>query len=89
MKRIAFWALIALYLLAWWITWTGMLANLNREFEDSYNRRSCRERMAFAMGWSLNPFAPLMAPFMTGFYEDGFQDSCVGAPLKNKFGYEN
>ena len=79
--------LLVLYIIFWAVTWAGLLANLNATFPTLRCKRTCRVDMAFAMGLAAIPVASwVMAPFLTGFYEDGFQFSCAGEPAKDSYG---
>lgn len=61
--------------LMWLFTWGGVFAAM-----DSSNGMSrvhtCRENMSFSLLISAIPPTWILAPFMTGFYEDGFKFYC-------------
>jgi len=72
MKKSAVLALVvysALYVLS--------VGGINANFRATWpnlcmNERYTREHLVFAVGWSLIPSAPLVTPFITGFYQDGW-----------------
>lgn len=75
---------ILLWVLLWMITWPGVLADFRADSWkysiDKTTTISCRKELAFSVAWSALPFAPFIAPFLTGFYEHGFQWSCYEVP---------
>lgn len=62
--------IIVFYVAMWFATWPALLADLQaKNFADE----TYRADLAFAIGLSLLPPTWLIAPFVTGFYEHGFQ----------------
>jgi hypothetical protein len=80
---------ILLYITLYVLSVGAMEATRKREFPTIYNQHECREDQAFAIAWSAIPLAPVIAPFMTGFYQDGFKYSCKDAPVTDSFGNDN
>ena len=98
MRRSALIALLAMtYAGGWTVTSSACLANQRAEFpklwNDSYTdsrEKAIRQRrmdQAFCFGWSLLPMTWPVAPFLMGFYADGFLwpwDSLeTGLPAEN------
>jgi fatty acid desaturase len=79
--------LLIVYIFMWTVTWSGELAFWTAEFPSLRSRRQCRQDMVASMAVAAIPVLPwIVAPLMTGFYEDGFKFSCADEPLKNSFG---
>ena len=86
MKKIKVVVIIIAYVIFWWVTWTGTLASSKAMYPHMWSKHSCRENMAFFMGWSALPVVPwVIGPFVTGFYQDGFISSCKDASDDNLF----
>lgn len=66
---------VVIWFCMWMITWPALLASFQGQFanDTSFNERWFRRDLAFAMGISLFPPAWVVTPFVTRFYEHGFQ----------------
>ena len=76
-KRIA--AIVAIYIAMFLVTYPALLADIQHDIDDAnLNQEFCRKDVAAAVLFALIPPVWLLTPFVTGFYEHGFQFTCRG-----------
>lgn len=67
--------LACLYMTGWLITYGGIFGAWENN-SGFFRIHTCRENMSFSLLISAIPPTWILAPFMTGFYEDGFKFYC-------------
>ncbi len=76
-SRLAIFA--AIYLCLWLVTWPALLADLQFDRRDKESAdRNYRHDLGVTMLWALLPPMWVATPFMTGFYQHGFQFGRMG-----------
>jgi hypothetical protein len=66
------WWIAAIWFVGWMVTWPASLAYWQGKYPTLADP-SYREDLATSMLFALFPPAWIMMPFLTGFYEHGFQ----------------
>lgn len=71
---------VIIWFVMWSITWTALLADSQQRHYAGYECKYYRSDLGFSMFIGAVPLSWIMVPFMTGFYEYGFQifpdDNC-------------
>lgn len=67
-------ALLAMVCVSLWVvTWSALLADKQARFDKGYAVQEYRHHLGGCMLFALFPPFWVVTPFLTGFYENGFQ----------------
>jgi hypothetical protein len=72
-KKMTWLYLVPVYIALWLWTWGALMADIQHLSDVNWANREYRSDLGFSCAIALLPPFWLLSPFMTGFYEHGWQ----------------